>query len=121
MEEDFRERFSHMPLKDLVRCCTAVPKYFGHMRFEGVEYCDPVYTPAYRGLREKLTTESKNVLVSNMFSEKKTDTVVYVKPHAHRDGRKLILRDFALFLLGMSSREVVEAAENGLFDVSPIG
>lgn len=111
---------SHMPLKDLVRCATAVPRYFGHMRFESIEYCDPVYTKAYRALREKLSNETKNTLISNMFSNKATESVIYVKPHAHQDGKKLILRDFALFLLGVSSREVAEAAQNGLFDVSPI-
>jgi predicted acylesterase/phospholipase RssA len=88
-------------LAEVVDCAASVPRIFAPGRIGGRAYIDPVYAPLYRSLLRQLRDEADNHLIANVVKDRVTDSEVYVKPHGHRDGRKMLSGDFLRLALNL--------------------
>ena len=115
-----RGPLSDMPLGLLVKCMTSVPRFFGTSTFQGEEYSDPIYSPLLNSLRSNLRAECRNLLISNMLFNRRSKSQILVKPHGYNNGRRLMYRDFLLFIAGLPIPELVDATRYGLFETQPL-
>lgn len=107
--------FADQSLEALVACAAAVPALYGPGELGGRRFIDPVFSPTFGALRKQLRAEAKNHLFSNMIIDRVEDRIIYLKPHEFGDGRRVILGDFARFVLNRANPRI-ERVHQDAFD-----
>jgi len=105
---------SFLTLVELAVAATAVPRLFHPLEIGGFRFVDPGFSPARKRLGAALRDSDGPVLISNMVVDRPDARAHYLRPHAARRGRLLMLRELAQFCLGLSNRNHIEGLEGGL-------
>lgn len=108
-------------LVELAVAATAVPRLFHPLEIGGFRFVDPVFSPARKRLGAALRASGGPMLISNMVLDRSGERAHYLRPHAARRGRLLMLRELAQFCLGLSNRDHIEGLEGGLGELGVPG
>lgn len=105
-------QFQSLTLAKVARCCAAIPALYGPYKLYGREVIDPVFSPEYRSLLKQLRTNEKNCLVSNVTTNRMTDSIIWLKPHQFGSGKKMVVSDFARMILCIPNPRIFQAYKN---------
>ncbi|MCA9515290.1 MAG: patatin-like phospholipase family protein [Myxococcales bacterium] len=96
-------------LAEVANCVAAVPRLYPAGRLAGRRFIDPVYSPAYRDLMKALRAEADNHLIANVIKDRTDAREIFLVPHPHGDGRKMIRGDFLRLAFNLPNPRIADA------------